>query len=209
MHTSMKFTLSGAKGLSIKVVKAPDPRLKIQTKPVKKITPRVLQTLKEMIKLTQTFKDPEGVGLAATQVGLEGKFFVARLHDSKQVPPSEPGQRKKRWAKYQKGFVAIINPSILSYSKRTKTYFEGCLSVPTIWGEVKRHTSIKVSYLETNGNQISKTLKGIPAWIFQHEVDHLDGILFSERVLQQKGKFYKFTGKDKAGTDNFEEISLP
>lgn len=193
----------------MQVIHAPDPRLKIQTKFVKKINQGILNTLKAMIALTKTFKDPEGVGLAATQVGLTDRFFVARLHDSKQIPPSEPGQRKQRWANYKKDFVSIINPKILSTSATTRTYFEGCLSIPTIWGQVKRHISIKVSYQDFHGNQIIKDLKGIPAWIFQHEVDHLDGILFTERVLQQKGKFYKFIGKDKTGTDVFEEISLP
>lgn len=193
----------------MQLIHAPDPKLRIKTRFVKKITPGLLNTLKEMIKLTKTFKDPEGVGLASNQVGLEESFFVARLHDSDKEPPFEPSQRSKRWSKYRKEFVSIINPKILSYSKATKAYFEGCLSIPTIWGQAKRHVGIKVSYQDTKGKTYTKTLKGIPAWIFQHEVDHLTGILFSERVLQQKGKFYKFTGKDKTGTDIFEEISLP
>lgn len=197
-----------AASFSIKIIHAPDERLRVRTRPVKKITPGLLQTLKEMIKLTKTFKDPEGVGLAATQVGLNESFFVARLHESDKIPPSNPGQRKERWANYQKGFVAAINPKILSYSKRTRPYFEGCLSLPTIWGQVKRHTWVKVSHEDSQGHQITKTLKGIPAWIFQHEVDHLNGILFSERVLKQRGKFYKFTGKDKTSTDTFEEINI-
>lgn len=190
------------------VVKAPDPKLKIQTRSVKKVTAGLLQTLKDMIKLTKTFKDPEGVGLAATQIGLDEAFFVARLHDSKKTPPSNPTQRATRWKGYRKDFTSLINPKILSYSKRTKPYFEGCLSIPTIWGQVRRHTSIKVSYQDTYGNIVTQSLKGIPAWIFQHEADHLNGILFTERVLQQKGKFYKFTGKDKTGTDIFEEITI-
>ena len=77
-----------------------------------------------------------------------------------------------------------------------------------MWGEVKRSTNIKVSYQDSGGKSITVPLKGIPAWIFQHEIDHLNGILFSDRVLEQKGKFYKFTGKDKTGTDIFEEITL-
>ena len=190
------------------IVTEPDPRLKIQTKPVKKINITLINTLSEMIKLTKTFKEPEGVGLAATQVGLTERFFVARLHESKKIPPSEPSQRKNRWANYQKEFMAVINPKILSYSKRTKSYFEGCLSIPDVWGQVRRHTNIKVSFQDIKGNRIIKTLTGIPAWIFQHEVDHLDGMLFVQRVLQQKGQFYKFTGKDKTGTDIFEEITI-
>lgn len=192
----------------MEVVKAPNPKLRIQTRAVKKISPALLNILKGMIKLTKTFKDPEGVGLAATQIGLEESFFVARLHDSKKIPPSTPSERKKRWQDYGKQFQAYINPKILSTTKTAKTYFEGCLSMPTTWGQVKRHTNIKVSYLDEQGNQISKTLTGIPAWIFQHEVDHLNGILFADRVLQQKGKFYKFTGKDKTGADMFEEIAI-
>lgn len=171
----------------MQVVKAPDQKLRIQTKPVKKINQGLIQTLKDMVKLTKTFKDPEGVGLAATQVGLQDSFFVAKKVE---------------------GFISVINPKILSKGKRTKKYFEGCLSVPNMWGEVKRAINIKVSYQESNGKLVTKLLKGVEAWIFQHEVDHLNGILFSDRVLEQKGKFYKYTGKDKTGTDMFDEIVI-
>lgn len=172
----------------MEVVHAPDKRLRIQTKPVKKIAAALLDTLKEMVKLTKTFKNPEGVGLASTQIGLDESFFVAK--DTHK-------------------FIKVINPNILSISKRTKTYFEGCLSIPNMWGEVKRHTNIKVSYLDENSKTVTQSLKGVLAWIFQHEIDHLKGVLFSDRVLQQKGKFYKYTGKDKTGADMFEEINLP
>lgn len=180
----------------MEVVIAPDQRLRIQTKRVKKINPALLQTLKEMIKLTKTFKEPEGVGLASTQVGLDEAFFVARLDES--------AKRAKNGQK----FISVVNPKVLFSGKRTKKYFEGCLSTPNIWGEVKRHTMIKVSYQGTDGKTKTTTLKGIPAWIFQHEIDHLNGILFQDRVLEQKGKFYKFTGKDKTGTDMFEEMTI-
>lgn len=176
------------------IIKAPDPRLRIKTKPVKKVTPSLINTLKEMIKLTKTFTEPEGVGLASTQIGLEESFFVAKDVGADR----QNGQ----------GFIMVINPKILSLGKRTKKYFEGCLSTPDIWGEVKRATQIKISYQDPNGKTLTKTLTGIPAWIFQHEIDHLNGILFQDRVLEQKGKFYKFTGKDKTGADTFEEITI-
>lgn len=171
----------------MQVVKAPDSRLRIKTKTVKKINNGLNQTLKEMVKLTKTFKDPEGVGLASTQVGLDEQFFVA---------------------KDDKAFISVINPKILSVGKRTKKYFEGCLSVPNMWGEVTRFLRIKVFYQDPQGKTIVTTLTGVLAWIFQHEMDHLNGILFSDRVLEQKGKFYKFTGKDKTGTDIFEEVTI-
>ncbi len=171
----------------MEVVKAPDQRLKIQTKPIKKIDQSLKNTLEEMIKVTKTFKDPEGVGLASTQVGLDGSFFVAKKGEK---------------------FISVINPKILSVGKRTKKYFEGCLSVPNMWGEVKRALQIKVSYQTPEGKTVIILLKGVLAWIFQHEIDHLNGILFSNRVLEQKGRFYRFTGKDKTGADMFEEVTI-
>lgn len=192
----------------MEVVKAPDPRLRVKTKQVKKINQTLRDTLKQMIKLTKTFKDPEGVGLAATQIGLNERFFVGRIHDSKKIPPSKPGERRERWENYGKEFTSVVNPRILAYSKTTKKYFEGCLSISNMWGEVKRHTLIKVAYQDERGKTVTASLKGVPAWIFQHEVDHLNGILFSDRVLQQKGQFYKYTGKDKTGTDTFEEVMI-
>ncbi|OGE33950.1 peptide deformylase [Candidatus Daviesbacteria bacterium RIFCSPLOWO2_02_FULL_41_8] len=171
----------------LSVIKAPDAKLRVKTKPVKKINQTLKDTLKEMVKLTKTFKDPEGVGLAATQVGLSESFFVAKNGEE---------------------FMPVINPKIISMGKRTKLYFEGCLSVPNMWGEVRRSTSIKVSYQDNTGKTVTIPLKGVLAWIFQHEVDHLNGVLFSDRVLEQKGKFYKFTGKDKVGTDVYQEVTL-
>ncbi len=171
----------------MEVITAPNPKLRVKTKPVKKLNIPVLKTLKDMIKLTLTFKDPEGVGLASTQVGLEESFFVA---------------------KHGKIFVSVINPKILSTSKKTKKYFEGCLSIPGTWGEVIRHTNIKVSYTDEYGKTVNRPLKGLLAWVFQHEIDHLNGILFPDKVLKQGGRFYKYTGKDKTGTDTFEEIKI-
>ncbi|MDO8576766.1 MAG: peptide deformylase [Candidatus Daviesbacteria bacterium] len=171
----------------LSVVKAPNVKLRVKTKPVKKINPALVQTLKEMIKLTKTFKDPEGVGLASTQVGLEESFFVAKKGEK---------------------FISVINPKIIFMGKRTKLYFEGCLSIPNIWGEVRRATGIKVNYQDNTGKIVSVPLKGVLAWIFQHEIDHLNGILFSDRVLEQKGKFYKFTGKDETGADIFQEVTI-
>lgn len=178
----------------MQVVLAPDQRLRIKTRPVKKITPAYLQTLKKMIALTKTFKDPEGVGLASTQVGLRESFFVAKnaKHKKQEKAP----------------FIMILNPKITWSSKRMKRYFEGCLSIPNIWGQLNRHYSIKVIYQDQSGKLIKTTLKGVLAWIFQHEIDHLNGILFTQRVLEQKGKFYKVVGKDKAGADIYEEVKI-
>src|SRR3989338_1431138 len=167
----------------MQIVKAPDGRLRFQTKPVIKINSALLNTLKEMVKLTKTFKDPEGVGLAANQVGLEESFFVV-----KNGPPTgETGEK----------FIKVINPKLISTSKRTKKYFEGCLSVPNMWGEVIRHTNIRVSYQDETGKNVTQPLRGVLAWIFQHEIDHLNGLLFSDKVLEFAFFLYKFIRKKK------------
>lgn len=171
----------------MKIVTAPNNILRQEAKPLKKVTPAILQTVKEMIALTNTFVDPEGVGLAAPQVGISEQFFIA---------------------KFDEEFVPFFNPKILEYGKKEKEFLEGCLSIPDYYGEIARPTSIKVSYLTKDNQQITETLKGINAMIFQHEYDHLHGRLFMDIVLQQHARLFKITGKDRSGADIFEEISI-
>lgn len=173
----------------MQVITAPDGKLRIQTKPVKKITPELLKIASEMIKLTKTFQDPEGVGLASTQIGRSERFFVAKIGPDDQ-------------------FIACFNPKILSFSTKKKTFFEGCLSIPNYFAHTQRPTSIMAEYEDEEGKKIKKRFYGAKAWIFQHEVDHLDGKLFMDHVLQQKGRVFKVAGKDRTGSDIFEEVKL-
>jgi peptide deformylase len=138
--------------------------------------------------LTLTFTDPEGVGLAATQVGLGEQYFVAKQPDG--------------------SFKEFFNPQIIKYSKKIKKVFEGCLSIPNYWGEITRPIGVTVTYLDRDGNKIKENLTGINAHIFQHEYDHLQGKLFMDRVMEQKGKLFKVVGKDRTGSDVFEEVPL-
>lgn len=170
------------------IVIAPDPRLRVKTKPVKKITHVLLQIIREMIKYTKTFQDPEGVGLASTQVGYFEQYFIAKLEDGT--------------------FRTFFNPKILSFSKRTKFFMEGCLSIPNHWGEITRPISIDVSYTDESGIIRKEHLSGFLAWVFQHEYDHLQGRLFMDLLMEQRGKLYKVVGKDRAGSDIYERIPL-
>lgn len=171
----------------MQIVKAPDPRLRTKTKHVKKITPELLKLSSEMIKFAKRFKDPEGVGLSTNQIGRTERFFVAKIGDE---------------------FMPFFNPEIHTFSPKEKVFFEGCLSIPDYYGETKRPISVKVSYLNKEGEKITKSLRGIASWIFQHELDHMNGIVFMDRVLENKGKVFKFVGKDKTGADMFEEIKI-
>ncbi|MBI3486068.1 peptide deformylase [Candidatus Daviesbacteria bacterium] len=172
----------------MEVIQAPNQLLRVKTKSVRIITPELKKTTSEMIKLTQTFSDPEGVGLASTQIGKDLQYFVI--------------------LKNGKNFIAVFNPKILSYSKTTKLFFEGCLSIPRYWGEIKRSTSVEVSYLDINGKLVKEKLTGNNAWFFQHEYDHLQGKLFMDLVLEQKSRLYKAVGRDRAGAEIFEEVKI-
>lgn len=172
----------------MQIVTAPDQKLRVKTKPVKKITQGLLQTIREMIKLTKTFSDPEGVGLASTQIGHSEQYFIAKMDDGT--------------------FRTFINPKILKYSKKTKFFMEGCLSIPNYWGEITRPIAVTASYMDEEGKTHQERITGFLAWVFQHEVDHLQGRLFMDLLMEQRGKLFKVVGKDRAGSDIYERIPL-
>ncbi len=172
----------------MEVIIAPNQKLRAKTKPVKTVTDHHRQIIAQMIKLTKTFTDPEGVGLASTQIGLDEQFFVAKQQDGT--------------------FKAFFNPRIFTRSKKEKKMFEGCLSIPNFWGKITRPTAVTVSYLDINNNQVKERLTGLNAHIFQHETDHLTGRLFMDIVMEQKGNLYKVVGRDRAGAEIFEAVPL-
>ena len=147
-------------------------------------------------------KDPEGVGLAAPQVGKALEIFIAKPSDKSD-------------------FMVFINPEIIEqsskadYVKRPKKdasekaskKLEGCLSLPAIWGPVLRSSSITLSYLDERGKSHKKKFSNFLATIIQHEIDHLNGILFPKRVLEQKRTLYK-SRKNEKNEDVFEEIEI-
>jgi peptide deformylase len=127
-------------------------------------------------------------GWASTQVGLTEQYFVSKQKNGT--------------------FTPVFNPKIKKFGKKTKVFFEGCLSIPNYYGEVTRPTSVMVSYMNEQGKQVNKTLHGMDAWIFQHEYDHLQGKLFIDYVLEQRSRLFKVVGKDRAGAEVFEEVKL-
>lgn len=183
----------------LKIISAPNPILSQKAEPVKKIDKSVLRLIQEMKQALLAEKDPEGVGLAAPQVGKPLQIFIMKPSSKSPIQ-------------------VFINPVINSFSeeltplkrpKRSKAphRLEGCLSLPSIWGNVLRHPQLTLSYLDEKDNQQKRKFTGFMAIIIQHEMDHLDGVLFPKRVLEQKGKLYK-SQKNKKGEDEFEEIEL-
>lgn len=172
----------------MQIIIAPNQKLRTRAKIVKSIDLNHLNMIKEMINLAGNFKDPEGVGLAAPQIGISERFFIAKFDDS---------------------FKAFFNPEITFWGKRRRKFLEGCLSIPDHYGEVTRPSLIKVKYQNDKGEIVYQRLTGLKAMIFQHEFDHLEGKLFIDYVIEQKSRFFKVVGKDQAGSDIFEEVTLP
>lgn len=120
-------------------------------------------------KMKKTMIEANGIGLSANQVGLDLKMFIA------QIPQIEEnkiiGQK----------FYSIFNPEIIKFSKKISEMEEGCLSVPKIYGEVKRLEKIVIDGFNKNNRKIKIKAEGLTARVFQHEIDHLNGILFIDK----------------------------
>lgn len=112
-------------------------------------------------ELTATMREENGVGIAAPQVGIHERVIIVDHGD---------------------GATAYVNPEIVSRSFRTFLSEEGCLSVPGVWGMVKRHRSVTIKALSMDGKTVTVDAHGLEAVIFQHEIDHLDGVLFIDRA---------------------------
>ena len=130
-------------------------------------TPGVQQLIDDMI---DTMHEYRGVGLAAPQVHHSLRLFVASLDDDDA--PEEPGVEP----------IVLINPEIVAAAPETVEDWEGCLSIPDIRGRVPRSRAIKVRSLNRKGERIEIDAKDFPARVIQHEYDHLDGVLFFDRV---------------------------
>ncbi len=127
--------------------------------------------------------DPKGVGLAATQVGLDKRLFI--LFDEK----------KDHTTVYINPVITSASKKMLSsvYKKKKDRWLEGCLSIPRIWGFVDRHYSITLKFQTPTFEEIQKDFTDVEAAYIQHEIDHLDGILFTDRIREQKGQILRET----------------
>ncbi len=170
------------------VITVPAEVLRQPTQPVEAIDSRVLQVLKDMEDALLRAKDPQGVGLAAPQIGVSLRIFMIRPDPKKEI-------------------TTFINPEIIRFSQRQnsptgkKGVYEGCLSLPHHYAPVKRSTSVTIRYQKLEPRTYNlvpaqETLSGFAAHIVQHEMDHLNGILFIDRVLEQNAKLYKVEGKE-------------
>lgn len=157
---------------ALKILTFPSPVLKKPVQPVLDIDGRLQETIKAMAR---TMYQAKGLGLAAPQVGIDARFFIYDIRE-KDVPSS---------------LSVMINPRIIETEGETVSKSEGCLSVPDYRSDVKRFERILVEGIDRNGNPVRLELEGFPAIVMQHEIDHLDGILFIDRISALKRNLYK------------------
>lgn len=136
---------------------AGDPVLKTKAQMVTKVTKKVRQLLDDML---QTMREADGVGLAAPQVGVSLRVIIVDVGE---------------------GLIELINPE-LGETEGSETSAEGCLSIPGLYGEVERFTQVTVTGIDRKGNPLNLVCNGLLARAMQHEIDHLEGVLFIERA---------------------------
>ncbi len=151
------------------ILEYPDKRLRTVAKPVKKINDAVNKLIKDMF---DTMYNAPGIGLAATQVNSHQRIIVIDVSENQNDP------------------ISLINPEIIDKSGEIESE-EGCLSVPSYYENVKRANNIRVKSLDQNGDTVQTNASGVLAICIQHEIDHLDGILFVDHLSKLKQKRLK------------------
>jgi peptide deformylase len=145
----------------------PDKRLRQVSEPIKKIDAGIRKLVEDMF---ETMYDAPGIGLAAIQVGMPKRVVTMDL--AKKDDPKQP--------------QVFVNPEILWSSEERATYEEGCLSIPEFYGEVERPAQVKVKYLDLEGEPHEIEANGLFATCLQHEIDHLNGVLFIDYLSKLK-----------------------
>lgn len=185
------------------IVIAPHKVLNTSAKPIGKIDKKVRQIIARMKKTLVEKENPKGVGLAAPQIGLSLRLFITKPTEDSPVE-------------------VFINPEIIAKSKdlgeiqrpkngkltlRKERKLEGCLSIPNVWGYLKRPKKVQLRYIDEEGKEQEKGFDGFMATIIQHETDHVNGILFTQRVLEQKQKLYRIE-ENKDGEEELVDIEI-
>ena len=177
------------------IVITPNPVLTVPARTVTSFDKRLAKLISDMKATLRAAKNPKGVGLAAPQIGEPWRVFLTRPTEKIEI-------------------CVFINPEILTRSDKLTdgvperdNKLEGCLSIPKIWGRVKRTQELTLKYQDEASGFHTEKFSGFLATIVQHETDHTNGVLFVQRVLEQKGKLYQST-RDEEGKEILEEVTV-
>ena len=155
-----------------KIVTVPDPVLDKKTEEVKEINDEIKEIIRDLKDTLENAEEPEGAGLSANQMGVSKSICAVRNY----LPETDAFGEN-----IFEEFI-LINPEITKKSKETDIEYEGCLSIPDVYGKVERPARIKVTALTLSGDIIKLKAEGFFARVIQHEIDHLNGILFTSKV---------------------------
>jgi peptide deformylase len=149
------------------IITVGDPRLRERSMRVDSVTPEIRQLVEDMV---ETMHENDGIGLAAVQIGELARVIVIELPEDEEV-----------WGSGQ--LFAVVNPDIIKSSRETEVGVEGCLSIPGYVGEVERANQVLVRGVDVDGRRFRLRPKGFLARVFQHEIDHLNGVLYIDQLV--------------------------
>jgi len=175
------------------IVKFPSKVLRKRTEKITQIDENILKEIRELEEILE--ESENGAGLAAPQIGISKRFLGIKDNDGVKILINP---------KLEASFGEKIYPKIIGEDGVEDDFLEGCLSFPDLYGTVKRYFKIKVSWDEIAGGKLEtreKILEGFEAIVWQHEVDHLDGVLFVDRIKEERGKFYFWKKEKKVAMD--------
>lgn len=184
----------------MKIITTPNDMLTAVAKPVAKFDRRLKKIIEDMEETLIHTSDPVGVGLAAPQVNLSLQIFLARPTEKSKILHFINPKFKN---------ISEVDPDKRNVKKEEedKKLLEGCLSIPNIWGHVTRPQKVVLTYQDLSGKTYTNTYHDFMATIIQHEMDHLNGVLFTKHVIAQGEKLYK-SYKNSKGEEEFEEIGI-
>ncbi len=165
-----------------KIVTVPDPRLKVVAIAVEKVDPEIKLTLDRMLT---TMYHYNGIGLAATQAGINKRLIVMDIpHNIDKCQSEEEAEELDKT--HQSTIYKMVNPIITHQAQATAKYMEGCLSVPGQNAEIERPSAIELTYTDENNQECHLSATGLLATCIQHEIDHLNGILYIDYLSDMK-----------------------
>ncbi len=168
----------------MKIITTPDPRLREKSEKVGRITPEVLDVIEKMRKLSLDWEAEHpyelSAAMAAPQMGVNKRIIIIRddMEDKKNA-----------------SFTALIDPEVIRTEGKTITDYEGCLSVPAIYGKVPRASRVKVKAKLEDGTEVRIKASDELARTLLHEIDHLDGVLFIDHIRDVEDAFYRMNDK--------------
>jgi len=177
-----------------KIISLPNPHLRQKSSKIHVVTPEILQTIENMTSVALDWENSRpheiSAALAAVQIDhLERVVIVRSDLEDKEV----------------RDFTALINPEIVKLEGKITKDYEGCLSVPGIYGKVPRYDKVRIKALDINGNEVRFKADGFLSRVIQHEIDHVNGIVFIDHIREDKDAFYTLDEEGELQPLDYEE----